>query len=339
MPSGRDFFSPKSEHPFTGKATPAHRAAQGFFILAVTALCVFDILPQAPGLARGEERLRAIYDRYGDRMPIIDNKGSLALYQAGGDESSLACADVVGPGTMVALVFGQSNASNTVDPGYASTRPVYAWQAGRCTKVRDPLPGTSSDQGSSWSRLGDRVIDSGLYDKVLFIDIARGGSSILNWGPGGDLNVLLLATLDALAAQGIAPTHVFFHHGEADCALGLPGKDYKVVLASILNQIRSRAGEGCDIFISRASLFYAPDCGSIRNPQCFRSCEGIVAAQTETADPARRIFSGPNTDLLVPWFDRNDGYHFTAQAADRFAAAWMPLLAHGPSSPVPASYR
>ena len=53
----------------------------------------------------------------------------------------------------------------------------------------------------------------------------------------------------------------------------------------------------------------------------------ITAAQTAAADPAGRIFSGPNTDLLVPWFDRNDGYHFTAQAADRFAAAWMPLLA------------
>ena len=51
--------------------------------------------------------------------------------------------------------------------------------------------------------------------------------------------------------------------------------------------------------------------------------------QTEAADPAHKVFSGPNTDLIVPWFDRNDGYHFTAKAADRFAAAWMPLLTRG----------
>ena len=53
---------------------------------------------------------------------------------------------------------------------------------------------------------------------------------------------------------------------------------------------------------------------------------GII---TEAADPARKVFSGPNTDLIVPWFDRNDGYHFSAKAADHFSAAWMPLLARG----------
>ena len=158
-------------------------------------------------------------------------------------------------------------------------------------------------------------------------DIARGGSSILNWGPEGDLHPLLLATLDDLRARGMSPTHVLFHQGEADCAIGLPAEAYKTVLDATIEGIRSRTGEGCDIFVSRASLFMDPGCGDRRDPRCYKACPAVIAAQTETADPARRIFSGPNTDLLVPWFDRNDGYHFTAQAADRFAAAWMPLLA------------
>ena len=332
MPSLHDFFSLQGKHAFT----PVRRLGAAGSLVALAALTLFfaDPVPSGEAGSSGKQRLEAIYARSGDTMPIIDPRGEMAIFEGVPGEPRVDCGAILGPRTMVALIFGQSNASNTVDPGYDSTLPVFAAHAGRCEKVHDALPGASSLKGSSWARLGDRIVASGLYDAVIFVDIARGGSSILNWGPQGDLNALLLGTLEAMQAQGMPPTHVFFHQGEADCAIGLPAEDYKVVLEAVLDQIRENCGGLCPVYVSRASLFLDFACGDRQNPNCYKSCPGIVAAQTEVADPAKGIFAGPNTDMLVPWFNRNDGYHFTAQAADRFAAAWMPLLIRE-ASPVP----
>ena len=279
-----------------------------------------------------QRQIAAIYAQYGNRMPPTAMFAS-RVFTGDPDEPAVDCASILGPRTMVALVFGQSNAANTVEPGYAATQPVFAFHDGQCRKIHDSVPGASDVMGSSWSRLGDRLIAAGRYDKALFIDIARGGASMLNWGPKGDLHALLLGTLDKLREQDITPTHVLFHQGEADCSIDVPADIYKVLLETVIGEVRSRLGENVDIYISRTSLHQDFGCPDRQNPDCYKSCPAIVAAQTGLADPARRIFSGPNTDQLVPWFDRRDGYHFTAQGADRFAAAWIPLLAHDEMPP------
>ena len=326
MPSGFDFFSRPSEHPFTHRRRLSPLAA-GVTGLAALFVCVAGLAPVARPAARDRHAVDAVYAAYGNRAPVIDNQGELAIYEAPDDAPEVDCRSLAGPRGMVALVLGQSNASNTVDPGYGTTQAVYAYQGGACRKVRDPIPGATGAKGSAWGRLGDRVVDSGLYDTVLFVDIARGGSSILNWGPKGDLRALLDGTLDDLRAHGLDVTHVLFHQGEADCAMGLRRSEYEAVLRAVLDDVRRHVGPEPAILVSRASLFLDPACGNRRDPACYRSCPAITAAQTAVADPAHRIFSGPNTDLIVPWFERNDGYHFTAKGADRFAAAWLPLLA------------
>ncbi|WP_231584019.1 sialate O-acetylesterase [Desulfovibrio sp. TomC] len=316
----------------------AHRGSRlTLGVAGLAALALLLLQPSAPGVAASQVLSPdAIQARYAGRAPVLPETGELAVFPGPAGEPAGDCAALAGGRTMVALVFGQSNASNTVDPGYDSRQPVYAFFGGSCQKAHDALPGATGAKGSSWPRLGDRVVSSGLYDTVIFADIARGGSSILNWGPGGTLNPLLLNTLDDLIAQGLPPTHILFHQGEADCALGLDAPDYRAMLEAVVSQIRQRVGEENDIIVARASLYLDPVCSEHSDPACYRSCPTLTAAQTEVANPARRIFSGPNTDLLVPWFDRNDGYHFTAKAADRFAAAWMPLLARG-DSPVSAA--
>lgn len=327
MPSGSDFFSLSGEQVFTRHR---HLAACETVLFATLFFAAgLTPMPSAAAALPPGPTVEAVYAAHGDRMPVIDNKGDKALYEAPADTPQTDCRTLAGPRAMVVLVFGQSNASNTVDPGYGATQAVYAYQDGLCRRVRDAIPGATGAKGSAWSRLGDRIIESGLYDTVLYVDIARGGSSILNWGSRGDLHALLLETLDTLQARGLAPTHVFFHQGEADCALGLTRDEYAAVLGEVLDAVRARTSPKAGIYVARASLFLDPVCGDMRNPGCYKSCPAITAAQTAVADPAQRIFSGPNTDLLVPWFDRNDGYHFTARAADRFAAAWMPLLTDG----------
>ena len=330
MPLPHKFFGPASEQAFTPHANRGHRLTRG--VAGLAALVLLAIQPSADGVAAPQVLSpEAIQARYAGRAPVLPETGELAVFPGPAGEPAGDCAPLAGGRSMVALVFGQSNASNTVDPGYDSRQPVYAFFGGSCQKAHDGLPGATGTKGSSWPRLGDRVVGSGLYDTVIFADIARGGSSILNWGPGGTLNPMLLSTLDELIAQGLPPTHILFHQGEADCALGLDAHDYRAILEAVIAQIRQRVGEDTDIIVARASLYFEPSCSEPSDPACYRSCPTLTAAQTELANPARRIFSGPNTDLLVPWFDRNDGYHFTAKAADRFAAAWMSLLARGDS--------
>ncbi|MEL7638865.1 MAG: sialate O-acetylesterase [Solidesulfovibrio sp.] len=320
MLSRADFFSGRGERPFTPQRPRWAGLVAGLSVLAAFTV---EFSPAAPPRPTPQE-VRA---KYAAVTPDVGSRGELAVYAGPTDEPAVDCGGLLGPRTMIALVLGQSNASNTVDPGYAATRPVFAYADGQCHRVRDAVPGATGDKGSSWARLGDRVIDSGLYDAVIFADIARGGSSILHWGPGGQLNALLTETLDTLAAKDMRPTHVLFHQGEADCARGLSREEYGVMLEAVLGDIRAHGGQDSDIFVSRASLYLDPACGDRHDPACYAACPAITAAQTQAADPDRRVYRGPNTDLLVPWFDRNDGYHFTAQAADRFAEAWMPLLA------------
>ena len=324
MPSLCDFFCRAGERTFT------RRRARLGLVAGLAGLTVLAIFAAEAAAGAGEApQPQAVRAKYAAFLPVVCSEGELAVYQGDPDLPVVDCASLPAGRTMVALVFGQSNASNTVDAGYDAVKPVYAFSGGSCRRVRDAIPGTTGAKGSSWARLGDRVVDSGLYDAVVFVDIARGGSSILHWSRGGQFHDLLTGSLDELAARGMPATHVIFHQGEADCAMGLSRQEYGAVLAELLGDIRAHVGPRTDIFVSRASLFLDPACGDRRNPGCYQSCPAVTAAQTAAADPEHRIFSGPNTDLLVPWFDRSDGYHFTSRAADRFAAAWMPLLARG----------
>ena len=327
MPLLHDFFRPRSEHALTPQAMPFHRLTLGLAGLAALAVLGGRVVSHDAAPTPARRSPAAVQDRYAGRLPDLPETGELAVYAGAPGEPALDCATLRQGRTMVALVFGQSNASNTVDPGYESGRPVYAFADGVCTKARDALPGATGTKGSSWPRLGDKLIADGYYDAVVFANIARGGSSILEWGPGGRHNAVLLASLDALAKAGLPPTHVLLHQGEADCALGVAAPDYAAMLDAVIDQIRSKVGPETDVVVARTSQYFDLVCGDAANPACFKTCPALTQAQTAVADPKRHVLSGPDTDRLVPFAERNDGYHFTARAADRFAEAWLPLLA------------
>lgn len=271
-------------------------------------------------------RIKDAYARRFLYMPRLYTDQDWGVAKDTSQTMSVPCADLKGPRTMIALVLGQSNAANSVYGRYASRQAVYAYYDHACYKAADPLPGASGDRGSAWTRLGDKLVEAGLYDKVLFVNIARQGSSILNWAHYGDLPFLLRKTARDLRADGLEPTHVFFHQGEADCPVGMPGADYRTLLASFLGELREAVGDKPAIFVCRTTRMLRYDCPDKTNPDCYVTCPDIIRAQTEAADAGRGIFSGPDTDAAVPYDQRPDGYHFSAKGADDFAAAWMPVL-------------
>lgn len=274
--------------------------------------------------------LKDIYARYYLHMPRLLTDADWGVFNDTAKAARVPCAEVLGDRTMVALALGQSNAANSVNVRYTPRHDVYVYYDNACYKADDPLLGSSGVGGSVWTRLGDKLIEGGLYAKVLFVPIARGGSSILNWGKYGDLRVLLRKTAQQLTKDGIRLTHVLFHQGEADCCGNLGRDNYRAILASVIEQVRSEYGATAPFFISQASLCYRPDCPDVHDPGCYTRCPDILRAQADLVSPRQRIYAGPDTDRIVPIDQRPDGSHFSAQGANAFANAWLEILANQP---------
>lgn len=217
--------------------------------------------------------------------------------------------------TMIALAFGQSNAANNGQSPYTPhNAAVYNYYEGKLYKAKDPLFGATREKGSVWSRLGDMLIDSGLYTKVIFIPIAVGGSEIACWTTG-DCAKKLQRTLELLDSQHILLTHIFWHQGETDNLNNTSTAKYKQQLATILKNLRSY--QNADLYISLAS--YHP--GAINKPLGVDSM--IRNAQKEFINENKKVLAGPDTDTLIYAIHRYDGVHFSDYGLQAFAQLWL----------------
>ena len=234
-------------------------------------------------------------------------------------KESIDCGELKIGRLMVALAMGQSNAANHGQTQYESKQAVFNFYDGKCTRARDPLQGASGAGGSVWTRLGDRLIQQGLYDIVLLVPVAEGGSKIARWAPGGDLNPRIGAAIDALEQQGLRPTHIFWHQGESDGVHFTPGREYRRSFLAMLEDIRER-GVDAPIYVAVATICGR---GSISHE--------IRRVQKELADASRDILPGPDTDQINGDGDRYDNCHFTQQGLDKHADLWLEAIMNSKS--------
>jgi hypothetical protein len=213
----------------------------------------------------------------------------------------------------VALTFGQSNAANSVRGRYQPAADVVWFHDGQCFAAGDPLPGATGTGGSVWSRLGDRLIMTGRYQRVMFAGIAENGSALARWRPGGDLHLRLLDELAAMRRAGVPPTHLLWHQGETDRQLGTDPHRYREDFRMLVAAIRA-AGVQAPVFVAQASY-----CGG-------RDSAELRAAQRALEDPMLGIFPGPDTDVLHGTPLRHDDCHFSAAGAARHADLWRDAL-------------
>lgn len=214
---------------------------------------------------------------------------------------------------MVALVFGQSNAGSWGESKRTAGRNVQVFYKGKLVRAADPFPNTDGDRGSVWTRLGDKIISTKLYDKVIFVPFSRGGTEIVRWGPDGDLNGLLMDTIREAQKGKLAFTHLLWHHGEADNRLKTPPEKYKQQFLGMVKKIRD-LGVDAPLFVPTASL-----CGE------FEINASLRKAQTEAINPQQHIFAGPDTDTLSRDF-RHDWCHFNNKGLDQHADLWLAIL-------------
>lgn len=132
------------------------------------------------------------------------------------DSSRRVAADCMeaGPGRgAVILTLGQSNAANDGQGLYTPKHRVLNFNPhdGRCYTAMDPLLGTTGAKGGPWTRLADRLVETGTFDHVILVPAAVGSSMGRDWAPGGALHPRLGLLFDKLDRAGLTITHVLWH--------------------------------------------------------------------------------------------------------------------------------
>ena len=218
--------------------------------------------------------------------------------------------------TAVLLLIGQSNAANYQGQRHQSGDDrVINFSAGHCYRAASPLLGADGEWGETWTLLGTKLIQSGLYHTVILIPAAVGGSAIHRWADGGDLNKMMVGVIQA-AKMHYTITGVLLDQGATDFTLRTPEDQYRSDLKSLIDTTRAH-GVSAPFFITRCSM--GGNGWSEDNP--------IARAQASLADSQRAIFDGPNTDHdVTPLLDRYDGAHFAASGQEKYTDAWIRLF-------------
>jgi hypothetical protein len=216
--------------------------------------------------------------------------------------------------TMVALVFGQSNAANYGETRRTADARVRVLAGGRLLPAADPLPGANGGAGSVWTRLGDQLIAQGLYDRVIFVPAAVGGTEIAEWVPEVEKHFKLVEkAIEGAHASGLKFTHLLWHQGESDAYIRTDPTAYRLRFMSMLKRIRE-LGVDAPVYVSVATR-----CGP------YPENADIRWVQRDMVNHDLGIYQGPDTDMLGAEF-RHDGCHFSTRGLEEAARLWVGYL-------------
>jgi lysophospholipase L1-like esterase len=237
--------------------------------------------------------------------------------------SPVACP-AAGERTMVALVFGQSQAANQVREHFVGGPQVFNYFRGRCYAAVDPLLGTGGDRGNVWTLIGTELVQQKLFDAVVLVTIAIGGSSIAQWAPGGKLHEHLLRAI-TMVAPAFPFTHVFIAQGETDFLAQTPPADYLQKFVELIAALR-KSGIGAPIFVAIESGY----CDTAGTPP--KPGNPIAAAQRRLIASEQGLYFGADMDAaLNSASDRYGGCHMSGAGARKLARLWTQAIA----APVP----
>lgn len=226
--------------------------------------------------------------------------------------------------SIVIFTFGQSNAANHGQTRYKPGNKVFNYCNGKVYEGCDPLAGPTGEGGSIWTRLADRMIDTGMAESVTIVPIAVGATEIFCWAEGGDLYNRLTKTVDGMLADGLVPAYILWHQGESDNISGTSAETYVHLFESIRRVFRERGIEA-PIYIAMAS--YHPACIS----NGHGNSEYVRQAQKHLAKMYKDINPGPDTDKFDRCIDRHDGVHFSSIGLEKHADPWLKALRNKPS--------
>jgi len=226
---------------------------------------------------------------------------------------------------VVFLAYGQSIASNLNEATYQPTHLVYSIDAGHCYEARDPMRGADGTRGSMWSWLGD-ALPASRFPVIAFVTIGVGGSSIVQWDVGGDLNPKLTDAVDALHRGGFSLPYLLWHQGSAD--RGMAMADYMAHFRSMIASLSTHGVQaGTGSAQTRVLIAVHTICNSTQDP-------AIAAAQRALVDNSSGSFSGADTDTIGPE-QRFDGCHLNQAGQNTAAGLWRAAIEAAADYPPP----
>jgi Carbohydrate esterase, sialic acid-specific acetylesterase len=228
------------------------------------------------------------------------------------------------PDCGVLLVLGQSNAANHGEARYTAAKDVFSldFRHMLCRRAADPLAGASGAGGSIWPRLGDLLIETGAFRRVLLVPLACGESSIKDWTPEGTMHPRTTLALSRLRKEldvSVLPfSAVLWQQGETEANhTQMSAQAYKMHFHDVVADLRAN-GVFAPIFAACATFCEA-------SPPAFQNRTAIRQALLELPDATGGIFGGPDTDTIGPE-GRFDGCHFSEHGLQRCAELWLDAL-------------
>ena len=213
--------------------------------------------------------------------------------------------------TGVLVAFGQSNSANHAEYKFSEDEldGVINYFNGRCYSAQSPLLGATGADGEWISLTAKKLIEAGVYEEVIVVSSGIGGTPVMRWADGNDLNNMFKDVLQALLKE-YRVTDLVWHQGESD-RVYTHTDVYETYFMSMVNSVRD-IGIDAPIFVSIASI--CGEEGSWLYPN------RVTAAQTRLSDN-EGLELGVNTDEVVPIELRYDKCHFGKVGQELAASA------------------
>lgn len=285
-------------------------------VVAVQLVWLYDLSRRAGELEGRLDRLARMKAAVPGAWPLTVN----TFHDTAGRER-VHCAKA--GRTAVLLAAGQSLAANTAQGPIAASRDVlnYNLYDQSCYRAKDPLLGTSGGGANMLTRLGDLLIESGQYDRVILVPVAVSSTRIEQWAPGSVHHVRILSALAHLAEFGIPPTAILWQQGESNSDDSEPPEIGEIYFQSLRAIVRSAQDNW-----ARAPFYVALGTRCQRPPN-----ETIRAAQGRVAEMGTWARQGPDTDRLGPEY-RFDDCHFNERGKEAQAKLWAAAILQHPAA-------
>jgi len=213
--------------------------------------------------------------------------------------------------TGVLVAFGQSNSANHAEYKFSKAEldGVINYFNGRCYSAESPLLGATGADGEWISLAAKKLIDEGVYEKVIVVSSGIGATAVERWADGNDLNSMFKEVLQELL-KDYRVTDMVWHQGESDRRY-THTEVYETYFLSMLSSIKA-VGISAPIFVSIASI-----CGE---EESWIYPNRVTIAQTKLLEN-EGIQLGVNTDKVVPIKLRYDTCHFGKVGQELAASA------------------
>ncbi len=178
----------------------------------------------------------------------------------------------------------------------------------------NPSLGGTGTGGSVWGMVGDKLIEKGVYNEVIFSNCGWGGTTI-NELKEGEIFDYLVQNYSLMMEKYGRVDGILFHQGESDNINGGP-ESYYGSFVNFIDNLKLK-GINTNVYLSRVSF-----CG-VHYPLNDR----LTTVQNRLINDLSNVFEGPNTDLLSePKFRLPDNCHFSLLGYDRFSDMWVTSL-------------